>query len=110
MAWHRRPSRLTRAQKDRILREHGGVCHVCHHPGATQVDHVLNVAAWLRRRLPGDPDHPSNLAPIHGTPDGREGACLTCGEACHFVKTQREANAGRRRKAREPEAHPGSLV
>lgn len=110
MAWHRRPSRLTRAQKDRILRRDGGVCHACGHPGATQVDHVVNVAQWLRRRLPGDPDHESNLGPIHGTPDGRSGACATCGEACHFVKTQREANAGRRRKARDPEAHPGSLT
>jgi hypothetical protein len=106
MTWHRRPSRLSRTDKDAVLRAHAGICHVCHHPGATQVDHLVNVTAWIRQQIPGDYDHPNNLAPIHGTPDGQQ-PCPTCGATCHKDKTQDEARRGRVRRTRTREQHPG---
>jgi len=103
MTWHRRASSLTRAQKDAVLAAHHGVCHVCHHDGATQVDHIRNVAR-------GGTDHPSNLAPIHGTPDGLRSPCPTCGQACHGDKTKAEAKAGRVKRTRRRDAHPGTIA
>lgn len=103
--------RLPERVKRRVMTEHRGVCHACGHPGATQVDHVVNVARWLRERLPGDPNALANLAPIHGSPTDSADRCPTCGEACHFLKTQAEARHGRKRppKARPTDAHPGAL-
>jgi 5-methylcytosine-specific restriction endonuclease McrA len=60
-----------------VLREHGGVCHVCGQPGARVVDHVKPVAE-------GGTDDPSNLRPIHAEP-------------CHRRKTAAESQRGRRR-------------
>lgn len=77
---------------------------MCGHGEAAQVDHILNVAA-------GGTDHPSNLAPIHGTPYGTH-PCPTCGKRCHFDKTQAEAQRGmdRRRASPRVEQHPGMLT
>lgn len=100
---------MTAAQARRVMTAHHGVCHVCGHDGSTQVDHIINIATWLRQSMPGSPDQPSNLAPIHGTPDGRSGACPTCGKRCHFDKTQAEAAAGRTPRTRTPEPHPGVI-
>jgi len=99
MAWEgsTRRARLPRdwpARRARVLREHGGICHVCKLPGADDVDHVR----------PGDDHGFHNLAPIHRVP-------------CHRDKSAREgaaasARATQRRRAqrfREPEPHPGLL-
>lgn len=71
-----------------VLARDKGFCHVCHKPGATDVDH-LN---------PGDDHSLSNLAAIHAWP-------------CHARKSAREgvaARAARRALRYRPKAkHPG---
>lgn len=61
---------------ERILREHGGICHVCGKPGGDQVDHVLAVSE-------GGADADHNLRPIHSDP-------------CHNRKTAAESARARR--------------
>ena len=53
-----------------VMRRDRGICHVCHKPGADQVDHVI--PTYL-----GGPDTPANKAPIHAQP-------------CHADKTKAE--------------------
>lgn len=94
----------------RILAAHAGICHLCGHPGATSVDHIIPWSQW---------DHPglsvhdkSNLAPAHATP------CPTCGRDCHADKTKTEAAAGRAKAAaarqaagrRPVQPHPGAIT
>jgi 5-methylcytosine-specific restriction protein A len=69
-----------------ILERDGHVCHVCHRPGADQVDHVVA----------GDNHHETNLAAIHSWP-------------CHLRKSSAEGNAAKPKRLRPPEAHPGLL-
>ena len=72
-----------------ILERDAGICHVCHQPGATEVDHVIPFAE-------GGTDDPTNLAAIHPRP-------------CHQAKTQAEAARARQplTNNRQPEPHPG---
>lgn len=65
----------------RVMREHGGICHVCNLPGATEIDHVVPLA-W------GGADADHNLRPIHGGPG-----------SCHARKTAAESAEGRRHRA-----------
>jgi 5-methylcytosine-specific restriction endonuclease McrA len=60
----------------RIIRRHGGICHVCEEPGATEVDHLVA----------GDDHRDANLAPIH--------------RACHLAKSAAEGVAARRGRPR----------
>lgn len=53
------------------------ICHVCHKPGATEVDHIIPISE-------GGPDTLRNKAPIHPEP-------------CHRVKSAAEAARGRMR-------------
>jgi 5-methylcytosine-specific restriction protein A len=91
-----RKARLPRewhARRARVLRDHGGICHLCGGPGATEVDHVTA----------GDNHDETNLRPAH--------------KACHARKSSAEGGkaAGHARKARAaarlrpPERHPGLL-
>jgi 5-methylcytosine-specific restriction enzyme A len=85
-AWH--------AQRARVLRDHGRICHLCGGPGATEVDHVTA----------GDDHGEANLRPAH--------------KACHARKSSSEGGtaAGQARKARAAaryrpaEPHPGLLA
>ena len=94
----------------RILAQHAGICHLCGHPDAEQVDHRTPWAEWSHPTL--SVHDASNLAPTHGAP------CPTCGRECHGDKTKAEAARGRARslakreaQARRPrEQHPGSLA
>jgi hypothetical protein len=94
--------RRTRAQ---VLKAHANVCWLCQHPDATELDHIVNVAA-------GGTHEVSNLAPIHGTAYGAD-PCPHCGRACHAEKTQRERAEGTARaraKALKPrEGDPGLI-
>lgn len=103
MAWGHQSNRAippdwAKRKRDTQQRDHG-ICHICGHDGADQVDHKLAVAHGGTHDL-------DNLACIHG------GTCPTCGQRCHGNKTQREAAAGRaaRRataKHPRPRKHPG---
>ena len=69
----------TRAQQrenKRILAA-SDVCHLCGHPGADAVDHVIPLAR-------GGQDAPANKAPAHHTLP-----CETCGVKCNRVKSDK---------------------
>jgi len=86
-SWH--------AQRQRILRNYGRICHVCGGAGADGVDHVR----------PGDDHSDANLRPIHHN----------VAPFCHRAKSSAEGGvaAGRARKQivaarkRPEERHPG---
>jgi 5-methylcytosine-specific restriction protein A len=85
------------AQRQRILRIHGRICHLCGGPGADAVDHVR----------PGDDHSDENLRPVHDKVPPH----------CHRAKSSAEggqANGVRRRaqvaaRKRPAEAHPGEV-
>jgi hypothetical protein len=89
----------------RIIAAHAGICHLCGHEQATQVDHVIPWAEWTHPTL--SMHDASNLAPAHGAP------CPTCGRECHADKSKAEAARGSTRRAqrgkRAPEQHPGLI-
>ena len=60
-----------------VLYRDDTICHVCHQPGATLVDHIIPTAE-------GGADTVDNKAPIHAEP-------------CHREKTAAEAARGRAR-------------
>lgn len=64
----------------KVLILHHGVCHICGHPGATQVDHVMPLA------LGGHPTDMRNLRPAHGP---GAAACPTCGRKCNRTKSDK---------------------
>jgi len=113
MAWgqkRRTPADyIERHKAARVLAAHAGICHLCGHPDATQVDHVTCWAEWT---IPNVSVHDaSNLRPAHGTP------CPTCGRDCHADKSKAEAARGRAagyakraaRGKRPIEKHPGAI-
>ncbi|GAB3080969.1 hypothetical protein GCM10027053_51840 [Intrasporangium mesophilum] len=113
MAWadkRRTPSDYLHPKKQaRILAAHGGICHLCGHGRAEQVDHVIPWSEWTHPTL--SVHDASNLRPAHGQP------CPTCEVQCHEDKSKAEAARGRargheRRQAagkRPVERHPGAL-
>ena len=109
MAWDnkRRPASeyIHPKKAARVIAQHGGICHLCGHPGATQVDHVVPWAEWTRTDL--NVHDKSNLAPAHGE------ACPVCGRECHADKTKAEAARGAQRKRDKlkypKRQHPGLL-
>lgn len=93
---HDRRGRKTSGWKEqararRVIRNHGGICHVCGQPGATEADHVIPLAE-------GGADDESNMLPVHPSP-------------CHRRKTAAEAQRGidRRRAAAngDQQSEPG---
>lgn len=88
-SWH--------AQRARILRDHGRICHLCGGPGADAVDHVRA----------GDDHSDANLRPVHDK----------VAPHCHRAKSSSEGGqaAGVARKARAAarlrtqESHPGLI-
>ena len=113
MAWdqkRRTPADyIDRHKAARILVAHDGICHLCGHGQAEQVDHVIGWAEWTHPTL--SVHDASNLAPAHGS------ACPTCGRDCHADKSKQEAARGRaigyaKRAAqgkRPAEKHPGLI-
>ena len=68
------------------------LCHLCHHHGAKTIDHLVSVTQWLATH--GNLDgvnHPTNLAPAHGTRGPRRPAnpCPTCGQLCNQQRGDR---------------------
>lgn len=68
-----------------VLKRDERICHICHQPDATEVDHIR----------PGDDHSLANLAPAH--------------KVCHQRKTIAERPKPNGRRRREVEPHPGLL-
>lgn len=99
MTWKGDPRTTTaehRALRLEVLKRDRGICHVCHEPGADELDHIIPVVECERRGL--DPNVLTNLAAIHDVP-------------CHRRKSAAEGHAEqtRRRELRRRPAdrHPG---
>jgi hypothetical protein len=109
MAWdqkRRTPADYINPHKTaRIIAAHAGICHLCGHGQATQVDHVIAWSEWTNPTL--SVHDASNLAPAHGS------VCPICGRDCHADKSKTEAARGSTRHAargrRAPEIHPGLI-
>jgi 5-methylcytosine-specific restriction endonuclease McrA len=69
-------TRRGRAENQRILRTNN-VCHLCGHPGADAIDHVIPLAR-------GGPDTVTNKKPAH-----HKHPCPTCGIKCNHAKGAR---------------------
>ncbi|NQW71835.1 MAG: HNH endonuclease [Actinobacteria bacterium] len=53
-----RRTRRHQRHRERVMRAHNGVCHLCGHDAADAIDHIVPVSR-------GGSDDPSNLAPAH---------------------------------------------
>lgn len=51
----------------------GRTCHLCGHPGADSVDHLIPLSVW-----PDQPLDPTQARPAHGV-----AGCPTCGVKCN---------------------------
>lgn len=69
----------TRAQQreNKSILAASDVCHICGHPGADAVDHVVPLAR-------GGEDRRHNKAPAH-----HDAPCPTCGMKCNRVKSDK---------------------
>lgn len=72
--YHHRMHGRRRQERNRKILAASDVCHICGHPEAEAVDHVIS----LHRG--GSDDDPANLAPAHHKP------CPTCGRPCNLEK------------------------
>lgn len=64
-----------RQARNRRILAASDVCHICGHPGADAVDHVVALARG------GSDVDPTNLRPAH-----HDVPCATCGERCNRAK------------------------
>lgn len=79
--------------KANVISYYGGICHLCSHPGATQVDHLLQYAE-------GGDDSLANLRPAHGTANTAKNPCPVCGLNCNNIRGALSVEAGKRKIAR----------
>ena len=70
-------TRAQRARNKRVVRDGGGICHLCGHPGADAADHVVPLSK-------GGTDTVDNLKPAH-----HRMTCETCGRRCNLEKGSR---------------------
>ena len=75
---HRRMSGSARQRRNARILAASDVCHICGHPGADAVDHVIPLARG------GSDTDPANLKPAH-----HDVACPDCGERCNRAKGMR---------------------
>jgi 5-methylcytosine-specific restriction endonuclease McrA len=75
--YHARMSgRKRQARNQRILAA-SNVCHICGHPAADAIDHVIALAR-------GGTEDDTNLAPAH-----HDVPCPTCGKRCNREKADK---------------------
>lgn len=113
MPWankRRPPAEYINSHKaQRIIARDHGVCYLCGHDGATEVDHITPWSEWTRTDV--SVHDAGNLAAVHGRP------CAMCDRDCHADKSKAEAARGRRRASqrraaqgkRPTEQHPGAV-
>ena len=79
--------------KANVIAAHNGICHLCGHPGAEQVDHVEQYAE-------GGTDDISNLKPAHGSANSQKNPCPVCGLNCNNIRGALSVAAGKAKIAR----------
>lgn len=94
-AWNRK--------KANVIAFYNGICHLCNHPGALQVDHIVPFAET-------HDDSIANLRPAHGTAKNQKNPCPVCGLNCNNIRGALSVEAGKRkiaaRQGKSPQAEP----
>lgn len=91
-----RNTRAYRTTRADIL-ANNDLCHLCGHHGAHTADHIITKQEWLN--LHGSLDgwnHPTNLAPAHGSRGKVENRCEVCGRLCNQERGARSLQPERR--------------
>lgn len=80
-------------KKANVIAANGGICYLCDHPNAKQIDHLV-VSYPLDNSLP-------NLRPAHGSSRrNQQNRCPVCGLNCNQVRGSLTVEAGRAKIAR----------
>lgn len=88
------PSGIEWDRKKAVVIDHyKGICALCEHPGAKQVDHVI---VYADKR----DDSIANLRPAHGSSGSQKNPCPVCGLNCNQVRGGLTFEAGRAKIAR----------
>jgi len=74
--------------KANVISYYGGICHLCDHPLAEQVDHLVQYAE-------GGGDSIENLRPAHGSANTQKNPCPVCGLNCNNIRGGLSVEAGR---------------
>lgn len=87
-----------------VISAHAGICHLCLHPGALQIDHVIPFAET-------QDDSIGNLRPVHGTAGKQKNPCPVCGLNCNNIRGALSVEAAKRKIAkRQGNATPAKPV
>lgn len=79
-------------KKANVIAYYNGICHLCEHPGALQVDHLVPYAETHDDSLP-------NLRPAHGTAKTQKNPCPVCKLNCNNIRGNLSVEAGKRKIA-----------
>ena len=91
---NRHPSgRFWDRKKANVIAYYHGVCHLCNHNGALQIDHVIPFAET-------QDDSIGNLRPVHGVAGKQNNRCPVCGLACNNIRGALSVEAAKRKIAK----------
>jgi 5-methylcytosine-specific restriction endonuclease McrA len=79
---HHRVGHRYRQARKQMFAIYGDLCHLCHHHGASQADHLVPITVWADQ-----PIDPHLMRPAHGNTAGTR--CATCGRACNQERGNR---------------------
>lgn len=79
-------------KKRHVIAYYNGICHLCQHPGALQVDHLVPYAET-------HDDSIENLRPAHGTAKTQKNPCPVCKLNCNNIRGSLSVEAGKRKIA-----------
>lgn len=77
-------------KKANVISAYAGICHLCYHPGARQIDHLVPYAET-------HDDSIENLRPAHGVAKSQNNRCPVCNLACNNIRGNLSVEAGRRK-------------
>lgn len=89
----RHPSGREWDRKKAVVIDHyKGICHLCGHPGARQIDHVIVYGETQDDSIP-------NLRPAHGSAGSQKNPCPVCKLNCNNIRGALSVEAGKRKIA-----------
>jgi len=90
----RHPSGREWNRKKAVVIDHyKGICHLCDHPMAQQIDHVIIYGET-------QDDSIANLRPAHGSSGSQKNPCPVCKLNCNQIRSGLSVEAGRRKIAK----------